>query len=160
MWNSADLQSIMLFQFWIKGNWSSHGTMEYYWSAKVLLSRAFNWWDSSELSHPWVGPWHDRNACLVSLLSARSSRGAPCPVSVPFHFFYAVVFTVINFLSLELWQKFWYFKILFTFVLWVHIPSQNDKFVFFYYIFSYFMLSIDLNKQFMGDVVSSARIVG
>lgn len=32
------------------------------------------------------------NTCLISFLSVRSSRGAPCPVSVPFYFFYAVVY--------------------------------------------------------------------
>ena len=89
LWNSADLQSIMLFQFWIKGNWSSERTMEYYWSAKVLLSRTVNWWDASEFFHIkfWARTWHDVKCMLASFLSVRISRGALWPVSFPFYFF-------------------------------------------------------------------------
>lgn len=45
IWNIADIQPIMPFQLYNQGNWSFSGTMDYCWSAKILLSRAFNWWD-------------------------------------------------------------------------------------------------------------------
>lgn len=86
MWNYADLQSIMLFQFWIKDNWNSQGSMEYYWSAKVLLSRAFNrWeWDASKFGHikicfndnPWARPWHYKKCLWFPCSLFRISHGS------------------------------------------------------------------------------------